>query len=108
MGELLVEKLAQAGQLVGIAELLGLDRLVELVGEGMVGRVGLVVAAEQLGKLARRSDERRVRNECVSPCRSRWSPYHLKNNTHSVIIPCILYISTTHSHRNYHIQHPLL
>src|SRR3546814_363974 len=26
--------------------------------------------------LARRSDERRVGKECVSTCRSRWSPYH--------------------------------
>src|SRR3546814_20900530 len=25
-----------------------------------------------------RSDERRVGNECVSTCRSRWSPYHKK------------------------------
>src|SRR3546814_19528363 len=25
---------------------------------------------------AARSDERRVGNECVSTCRSRWSPYH--------------------------------
>src|SRR3546814_11861009 len=24
----------------------------------------------------RRSEERRVGNECVSTCRSRWSPYH--------------------------------
>src|SRR3546814_17525121 len=23
-----------------------------------------------------RSEERRVGHECVSPCRSRWSPYH--------------------------------
>ena len=23
-----------------------------------------------------RSEERRVRKECVSNCRSRWSPYH--------------------------------
>src|SRR3546814_16692438 len=32
-----------------------------------------------------RSEERRVGKECVSTCRSRWSPYHLKkkqlNNT---------------------------
>src|SRR3546814_19680133 len=27
-----------------------------------------------------RSEERRVGNECVSTCRSRWSPYHSKNN----------------------------
>src|SRR3546814_11693883 len=25
-----------------------------------------------------RSEERRVGKECVSPCRSRWLPYHLK------------------------------
>src|SRR3546814_14161520 len=27
---------------------------------------------------ATRSDERRVGKECVSTCRSRWSPYHSK------------------------------
>src|SRR3546814_15401621 len=27
-----------------------------------------------------RSEERRVGQECVSTCRSRWSPYHYKNN----------------------------
>src|SRR3546814_11801403 len=27
-------------------------------------------------KIARRSEERRVGKECVSTCRSRWSPYH--------------------------------
>src|SRR3546814_14862693 len=26
------------------------------------------------------SDERRVGKECVSTCRSRWSPYHSKTN----------------------------
>src|SRR3546814_13339654 len=26
--------------------------------------------------VARRSEERRVGKECVSTCRSRWSPYH--------------------------------
>src|SRR3546814_19582489 len=29
-----------------------------------------------------RSEERRVGKECVSTCRSRWSPYHYKQNTH--------------------------
>src|SRR3546814_18844919 len=28
-----------------------------------------------------RSEERRVGKECVSTCRSRWSPYHEKQNT---------------------------
>src|SRR3546814_21196352 len=31
-------------------------------------------------KRCRRSEERRVGKECVSTCRSRWSPYHSKNN----------------------------
>src|SRR3546814_19416810 len=31
-----------------------------------------------------RSEERRVGNECVSTCRSRWSPYHYTNtNLHT-------------------------
>src|SRR3546814_2150690 len=38
---------------------------VDLVG---LGRVGIVVVD--------RSEERRVGKECVSTCRSRWSPYH--------------------------------
>src|SRR3546814_13312748 len=33
--------------------------------------------------LASRSEERRVGTECVSTCRSRWSPYHSKTNTRS-------------------------
>src|SRR3546814_13208348 len=37
------------------------------------------------GKGVTRSEERRVGNECVRTCRSRWSPYHTKkkktNNT---------------------------
>src|SRR3546814_13228810 len=33
-----------------------------------------------------RSDERRVGKECVSPCRSRWSPYHSKKNKQDYIL----------------------
>src|SRR3546814_7850084 len=29
----------------------------------------------------RRSEERRVGKECVSTCRSRWSPYHYKKTS---------------------------
>src|SRR3546814_15426406 len=32
---------------------------------------------------ASRSEERRVGTECVSTCRSRWSPYHYKTNNTS-------------------------
>src|SRR3546814_2988324 len=31
---------------------------------------------EGVGDVAARSEERRVGKECVSTCRSRWSPYH--------------------------------
>src|SRR3546814_7206470 len=31
---------------------------------------------EPVAELAVRSEERRVGKECVSTCRSRWSPYH--------------------------------
>src|SRR3546814_17922591 len=36
----------------------------------------LVRAAASLGASPLRSEERRVGKECVSKCRSRWSPYH--------------------------------
>src|SRR3546814_15014256 len=35
------------------------------------------------GLQALRSEERRVGKECVSTCRSRWSPYHLKTTKHT-------------------------
>src|SRR3546814_12433771 len=34
---------------------------------------------------APRSEERRVGKECVSTCRSRWSPYHYKKKQYHVI-----------------------
>src|SRR3546814_7586491 len=36
----------------------------------------LLPAACNIAKVCRRSEERRVGKECVSTCRSRWSPYH--------------------------------
>src|SRR3546814_15335031 len=35
-----------------------------------------VLAKSDLNKAGIRSEERRVGKECVSTCRSRWSPYH--------------------------------
>src|SRR3546814_5492576 len=41
-----------------------------------------VVAQRRLEPdLGGRSEERRVGKECVSTCRSRWSPYHSKKKT---------------------------
>src|SRR3546814_11679100 len=49
-----------------------------IFGGSGVGRIEQQDVAEARaparGKL--RSEERRVGKECVSPCRSRWSPYH--------------------------------
>src|SRR3546814_12122682 len=39
---------------------------------------------------ATRSEERRVGKECVSTCRSRWSPFHLKKK----LLQFILFIYT--------------
>src|SRR3546814_12327820 len=77
---------------------------------GVVGgrgqRAVAVVAAQQRLHVARagadrlRSEERRVGKECVSTCRSRWSPYHLKkklttvSHTHDTILSTITVIST--------------
>src|SRR3546814_14084138 len=40
----------------------------------IVGLSGAILALPQ--SIAYRSEERRVGTECVSTCRSRWSPYH--------------------------------
>src|SRR3546814_16818519 len=46
--------------------------------------IGLSQKMEQTG--LPRSEERRVGKECVSTCRSRWSPSHLKKNKQQDII----------------------
>src|SRR3546814_13858112 len=52
--------------------LLGVSR------KGWRGWVSLMAARmKRIG----RSEERRVGKECVSTCRSRWSPYHYKKKT---------------------------
>src|SRR3546814_15945803 len=56
----------------------------DLFGVGRGGGGGFVAAADDQHAHAvidrsegrRRSEERRVGKECVSTCRSRWSPYH--------------------------------
>src|SRR3546814_2664413 len=40
------------------------------------GLEGSAAPASTVRGVARRSEERRVGKECVSTCRSRWSPYH--------------------------------
>src|SRR3546814_11489635 len=43
----------------------------------------LLTARVGVGAGEARSEERRVGKECVSTCRSRWSPYHSKKNSNS-------------------------
>src|SRR3546814_8452290 len=40
-------------------------------------------AVNFMDSIIRRSAERRVGKECVSTCRSRWSPYHYKKKRYS-------------------------
>src|SRR3546814_4942112 len=62
---------------------------VDPVGDEVVGPAGPTTATRMdkftrqilestglLGMIGKRSEERRVGKECVSTCRSRWSPYH--------------------------------
>src|SRR3546814_13639859 len=44
------------------------------------GRMG--TSSPVFGLRPMRSEERRVGKECVSTCRSRWSPYHTKKKNH--------------------------
>src|SRR3546814_309868 len=48
-----------------------------LTGSGRAAHIGWTLAKRTLGfeHALARSEERRVGKECVSPCRSRWSPY---------------------------------
>src|SRR3546814_16747764 len=51
--------------------------LAPAVSQGQVFFYGQVFARSRHGILEHsRSEERRVGKECVSTCRSRWSPYH--------------------------------
>src|SRR3546814_14465676 len=54
-----------------------LDRILVTEPVGTLDGVVHVPQPMVLGHIAeRRSEERRVGKECVSTCRSRWSPYH--------------------------------
>src|SRR3546814_19678214 len=64
------------------------DIILAVIGKiGTAGGTGYVM--EYTGSAIRglsmegrmRSEERRVGKECVSTCRSRWSPYHSKKKT---------------------------
>src|SRR3546814_13327194 len=67
-------KLSDPDHLLGETEDLGFARI-----EDVLLPTELEETASGYKKL--RSEERRVGKECVSTCRSRWSPNHSKNKT---------------------------
>src|SRR3546814_5572861 len=50
--------------------------VVSFDGYGDSGQIEGIEARNADDEVALRSEERRVGKECVSTCRSRWSPYH--------------------------------
>src|SRR3546814_13014023 len=64
----------------GRAEDTRLDQILAWAGEDFDGVIAFdeahAMANALRGSSIRRSEERRVGKECVSTCRSRWSPYH--------------------------------
>src|SRR3546814_14989090 len=57
-----------------------LSRRSERVRDGITTVAAEIARAQLHPRRSLRSEERRVGKECVSPCRSRWSPYHEKKN----------------------------
>src|SRR3546814_15902748 len=55
-------------------DLVAVDDLADLVGQD-----------QPVGVAVERSEERRVGKECVSTCRSRWSPSHSKKKNNTLI-----------------------
>src|SRR3546814_18271449 len=52
------------------------EELTEMVEAVHFHNAKIEYLVDQLYSYNRRSEERRVGKECVSTCRSRWSPYH--------------------------------
>src|SRR3546814_12285450 len=54
----------------------GADQCREAVRDQIKWGADVIKVCASGGVLSYRSEERRVGKECVSTCRSRWSPYH--------------------------------
>src|SRR3546814_20791207 len=75
---LVVGDLCQRLEAVGGGDHVGALALEQRLG-GAPDRLGVVDHHH-----AERSEERRVGKECVSTCKSRWSPYHSKNKAYDM------------------------
>src|SRR3546814_16366494 len=64
-------------QAVVVRQVMGLPRIAGQAGKALVGRAqGLDHGVSLPRCYEERSEERRAGKECVSTCRSRWSPYN--------------------------------
>src|SRR3546814_20026631 len=61
-------------------EFIAMDSLSDLVGREFTARIASTPSNQPPASYTR-SEERRVGKECVSTCRSRWSPYQSKKKT---------------------------
>src|SRR3546814_16681104 len=61
-----------------VGQVLGLPLQAAAVLDQFRSGLRTTVAGEGVRQVAVRSEERRVGKECVSTCRSRWAPDHLK------------------------------
>src|SRR3546814_17279270 len=63
-------------------------------GLGFGDNTAMLGTTRRYGAIKRsRSEERRVGNECVSTCRSRWSPYHSKKKKINTSMPTDIQIN---------------
>src|SRR3546814_12018942 len=72
-----VRRAPQLHAAVGLVIAITVERPDEIV-EAVAAERHRRVAHRLAGHQRLRSEERRVGNECVSTCRSRWSPYNYK------------------------------
>src|SRR3546814_14713753 len=62
-----------------LADRFGIEKFAAVMGGSLGGMQALswaIACPDRVGHCVVRSEERRVGQECVSTCRSRWSPYH--------------------------------
>src|SRR3546814_15373000 len=81
------------------------DRTDHLIGfkPHLTGKFG--GPSHTFGEPIPRSEERRVGKECVSTCRSRWSPHHEKKTHITIIDHNLKSIETKVKHHNHEIYY---